>query len=351
MKKRILWIDSLKGFATICVVLGHIANGYLGAEMFIEHTALLRDLFNGIYLFHMALFFTVSGMTYRIAYFQSTSETTSFKEEKYRAQVINLILIYLFYSVVLGLSKAALSRFVNDPVSVCDVLLIWGKPIAVHWYVYVLVIYYVFFKNCITKGLCRNHCALSLSLLFVSLISGFCNTNGWFEVQRCMFHALFFYSGVRLAENTDRLQWPLTVGFLGVSAFLSVRYWSNESYITGIPIVNTVVAIGFVSFFILMFSHVHFFNQINALSYLGKHSLEIYLLHNYFITASRAIFPRLGINNFCTCIELNTVLGIGIPIILSEASKKIGIYELFFSPAKILTRIGKGRDGKAGGTA
>lgn len=30
MKKRISWIDSLKGFAILCVVLGHVADGYLG---------------------------------------------------------------------------------------------------------------------------------------------------------------------------------------------------------------------------------------------------------------------------------------------------------------------------------
>lgn len=30
MKERINWIDSLKGFAMICVVLGHVADGYLG---------------------------------------------------------------------------------------------------------------------------------------------------------------------------------------------------------------------------------------------------------------------------------------------------------------------------------
>lgn len=30
MKKRISWIDSLKGFAMLCVVLGHVADGYLG---------------------------------------------------------------------------------------------------------------------------------------------------------------------------------------------------------------------------------------------------------------------------------------------------------------------------------
>lgn len=53
MKKRIDWIDSLRGLAMFFVILGHA---------FVDHKNIIR---NYIYSFHMPLFFFVSGLTYR----------------------------------------------------------------------------------------------------------------------------------------------------------------------------------------------------------------------------------------------------------------------------------------------
>ena len=50
ISNRIRWIDSLKGFGMICVVLGHLSLGF-----YVEKY---------IYSFHMVLFFFISGMLY-----------------------------------------------------------------------------------------------------------------------------------------------------------------------------------------------------------------------------------------------------------------------------------------------
>ena len=47
---RIVWIDSLKGFLIILVVLGHAIQVVLGSECFNNH------IWNYIYSFHMATF-------------------------------------------------------------------------------------------------------------------------------------------------------------------------------------------------------------------------------------------------------------------------------------------------------
>ena len=51
MKKRIEWIDTLRGFAMFFVVLGHA---------FVEKNNIIR---NYIYSFHMPLFFFISCLT------------------------------------------------------------------------------------------------------------------------------------------------------------------------------------------------------------------------------------------------------------------------------------------------
>ena len=68
VKKRIYWIDALKGFATILVVLGHVFDGYLNAGLFENNREFLAYGFKIIYGFHMPLFFIVSGYVFQMAY-------------------------------------------------------------------------------------------------------------------------------------------------------------------------------------------------------------------------------------------------------------------------------------------
>ena len=66
--KRIEYIDAIKGFAAICVIIGHVCDGYLQSGLF-GNVGFLFVLFKLIYSFHMALFFILSGFlmehTYR----------------------------------------------------------------------------------------------------------------------------------------------------------------------------------------------------------------------------------------------------------------------------------------------
>ena len=42
-KKRVLYIDCLKGFAIILVVIGHVFDGYLRAGLFINHSSFMSS--------------------------------------------------------------------------------------------------------------------------------------------------------------------------------------------------------------------------------------------------------------------------------------------------------------------
>lgn len=55
MKTRIIWVDSLKGFLILLVILGHAIQKAYGDSCFDN------KVFNLIYSFHMAAFMAVSG--------------------------------------------------------------------------------------------------------------------------------------------------------------------------------------------------------------------------------------------------------------------------------------------------
>lgn len=74
--KRIEWLDSLRGFAMLLVVLGHVS-------------AMSSDLVLWIYSFHMPLFFIISGVVFRYSKYTSLKECMLDKTKK-------LLLPYVF---------------------------------------------------------------------------------------------------------------------------------------------------------------------------------------------------------------------------------------------------------------
>ena len=72
MKKDwVLYIDTLKGITILLVIIGHIADGYLRANIFTENRNVLHFTYNIIYSFHMPLFLFISGYVYYLAYFKN----------------------------------------------------------------------------------------------------------------------------------------------------------------------------------------------------------------------------------------------------------------------------------------
>lgn len=61
MKERIQYIDAMRGFAILLVVIGHLIQ-------YNFEDAFHNDIFNIIYSFHMPLFFFISGCVSTTAY-------------------------------------------------------------------------------------------------------------------------------------------------------------------------------------------------------------------------------------------------------------------------------------------
>ena len=341
-KNRIIWLDTLKGFATICVVLGHVVDGYMGAGFFPAHTQILRSLYNGTYTFHMALFFAISGMAYRLAYFWSDPHgSVVLKRDKLRKQMLNLLLIYILYCLVMGAFKIIVATYVNKAVSPIDLLLIWGKPIYPYWYLYVLIIYYFCFSFMLRRDwIQKRRIFFVVVLAAISCLSGFCNMHGWFQIQNVMKYALFFYIGIRTAEDKS-LNWGISLLLTACALAVVILYWNDQKYICNVPVISTVAPLGIVLFLIKLGSNSSICNRQGILSFLGKHSLEIYVLHCFFTAGNRLFLPKLGIADFWTSMAVNLVSSIAIPVIVSMVSKKMGIYNLFFAPIRLIHRNNK----------
>lgn len=331
--KRITWIDSLKGFAILCVVLGHIADGYLSAGLFPEYRGILRAIYNGTYLFHMPLFFALSGMVFQIAYVEK--ETGKLKKNRLRTQSSNLIFLYVMYCFLIWIFKLCVSKYVNKPVEASAILWILGKPIYPYWYLYVLLVQYLLFA--IDKVRTCDPRILLPVLLCMSAVSGYVDTHDWFQIKHILQYTVFFYLGILLAEGSDiRLFSPsLVILLLTVSAAVTAVFWNADRYICSIPFFNTVAALGIVMSLLYLFSRVPIFEK-RVLSLFGRYSLEIYLIHCFLTAGNRVLFSKIGIENFWASVALNLLISTAAPMILALLAKSLGFYDLFFRPGRLL---------------
>lgn len=138
--QRIDYIDAIKGFAAICVIIGHVCDGYLGSGIFGADNVLLVTIFKIVYAFHMALFFIISGFLFNGAYVGTDG---AIKKEKLKPQLFNIAFVYVLFSMFLWVFKLFFAQLSNKPVAVKDILFIWCKTIGPYWYLYVLLVIYL----------------------------------------------------------------------------------------------------------------------------------------------------------------------------------------------------------------
>lgn len=126
-KKRLIWIDSLRGSLMILVVLGHAIQSSLGNACFQNH------LWNLIYSFHMPAFMAISGWFAFSSTTKSINVGTVYKRRFDQLMVPYLSWSLLRYFISMDNSIENLSRIVIDPDSYFWFLwvLFWIKVIFI----------------------------------------------------------------------------------------------------------------------------------------------------------------------------------------------------------------------------
>lgn len=340
--KRIKWVDSLKGFAIICVVLGHVVKGYLDRNMFPNNRIAMHNICNVVYSFHMPLFFMLSGFLFARAYCTGSSPKCLLKKNSYKNQIFNLILLYIVYDVLFGFSKMIFAGYVENKVTFIDILMIWAKPIQLFWYLYVLIVLYAVFA---LKKIRNADFYYILPLLFgCAFLSNFMFKTSFFQINSILYYELFFYLGIHLEEILEnnvceKFGWILTI----IAVVTIIVFWKDDRFLSQIPIVKLIVALGISLMLIKAFRGLEGLGSLRPLELCGKYCLEIYLLHTFAATANRILLPKTGVNGCIANIVINSVLSLCIPVFFAVATKKFKIYNLLFKPYTFLRGMGNGR--------
>ena len=280
----------------------------------------------------------LSGFVYNMAYFSDNIKLHSSKTNRYKNQVIRLIYLYFLWGVIQGVIRIFFNQYSNSSGSWMDIMMLPIKFTPPYWYLYVLVVFYLVFM--LTRNVSPRIIFPVLIVLAIVQKMIFSNVLGYTNVYQIMYNALFFYIGIiikRYQKNIKKYQ----KAFIIVTAVLLVMTVDFDTLyiddmISSVPVVSIVSALGVCWILWLLFLKIKFTDK-SMLARIGNASLEIYLTHCFFTAGNRTLFARLGVTNLLVSVLLNLVLSIAASLIVAEISKKIHLYDVFFS-GKLVTR-------------
>lgn len=304
-------IDAVRGMAIVLVVIGHIIQ-------YQNPTSYNSDLtFRVIYSFHMPLFYFVSGVVTSIYSKAADKNLHLFMKRTwgllYPWGVWTLIVFTFFY--------------IRDPISFP-----FAKAIAFYWFLPVLYVCHIilFFLTATHNNkekIFHNIFPLSAILLLLVLLSND------FWISSIRFHAVYFAAGYIIAKNygrtferdSKRLLLPallfLISLFLWYIAFDIAR--SENDILKYLKFLSRALAALF-GIITTWFAVTILPKKLKCiLIYIGKYSLQIYLIHLFIIQF--IVFSPIRYS-----IGLWLVLLLSMSIMISTILKRIGFSAVLF---------------------
>ena len=343
--KKIEWLQIMRGLATIFVVFGHI--------VLLKYQSDSVDLISGIiYLFHMPLFFAMSGFLFG---FKEIVHPSAYIIKK---KLIVLGIPYLVFSALYIVMKILLQNIVRveSEVAWIDLIRLFffpanGDSVNWYWFLYALIFYFIVF------ALVKNKKNITFVLIFLSVLIFFIWKGKYYMVingcfQRSIGYMFCFgiaiFLGKKYSENQSALNSKkLIICYFvlsGIFLFLAPIYLKKIEANLFIQTFGGILVAFARLFFLLsgicltyilslLFRNTRILKR--CILIIADYSLYIYLLHSYALNLVRNIIVRFDISVWIYVL-INLLSGVYIPIILGLIIKKIPIFEFFFYPGKYI---------------
>jgi len=327
---RILWLDVARGIGIILVVVGHACGGLIDAGLDNSHQ-ILRSIFLLIYIFHMPLFFMLAGFTIQTRVAQDPA--------KFGKNILTKI-VYPYYlwsivqlTVILLAGSSINSPYTGDPL--LQILTLPWNPVSQFWFLQILALFHVF--SLIVLPRAGPVVFLLLGFFFKSFAENV-------ELPE-IFHyfcvnAPYFGIGVFLGiqgVRTNLLQGPIWVRIILLPlAAVCLEAFTYNSIVesaglqtfasASAPTIATLAGAwkGFAAALIcsaavIGISALPVVRDSTLLSYLGRRSFPIFVLHVMFVVGTRMCLVRLfGISNAAIILPTITLAGLIGPVIVDQ---------------------------------
>ena len=316
-KKRMAWVDYLRGIAILLVVYRHVLLGLQRANMDIPIALVNANMI--FFSFRMPLFFILSGI------FINGSIARRPLNKLIYIKFENLLYPYLVWSFIQITLQMLLSRYSNSDRTWIDYTYIFYQPRGLDqfWYLPALfntTIIYLLLK---VKGRLPAWTQLLLGIGFY-LLAPYCTRismiSDWMEFY------IFFALGDALSEIFFRpksqrlLNSPITLLIMIPIFTVTQIYYLSKAGTEGASIGQgpflAIALIGCFAMFVLAF-RLQSWDVLRFLRVLGFHSLFIYVMHVIIAAFTRAILTKVvGIHNPVVLLFCGIAIGVTLPVII-----------------------------------
>jgi fucose 4-O-acetylase-like acetyltransferase len=317
------WIDIAKGWGILLVVLGHALRGLQNVQL-LPSSGWSHAWDAWIYSFHMPLFFLLSGF-----FMEKAVQRPLDRALKDRAKT--LLWPYLVWSVLQTLVQIRMSNYTSSSYDWTHLLGILWKPVMQFWFLYVLLL-----LSLLWLGL-RRAGVPALVLLGLALILHLTQKESgiWAMWDLVCIHGVWFAAGAvfgimpQLVEKMRSAPFSLKVS--GGAAGFAVTSWGAITQADSLLQSNILWAIpGVLASLVLAMSLSPNLLLSRGLAWIGRLSLEIYLVHTLASATMRAILLHgLKIQDVTLHLVLASVAGVVVPVAMVLISRRLQLRHIF----------------------
>ncbi len=327
--ERYSWVDYARGIAILLVVYRHVVVGLMRADVALSPGAF--DLQEVFYNFRMPLFFVLSGV------FVAKSQQSKSFARILRDRSSTILYPYLLWGAILITLQIVFSRFANSERSFTDYQYLLTQPRKIDHLWYLLALFntsllYLLLDQVIKKkavhlviGAALHAITLSPQLEHISLVSDLCYFYLYF-VCGVTFSRALLNKNLQTEIFSPKISVPLLLCFIAGQWFWYTRQDEDTTYL---PLFFLITLVGCLIVYMLAV-YLSRFSSTRWLSYLGEHSLYIYILHVPIAAMVRALLLRAGFEiPGALMIAVCLVCGLGLPVIIYQVLKDYGFKKMF----------------------
>jgi fucose 4-O-acetylase-like acetyltransferase len=326
-------VDVARGISIFAIVITHVLRG-LNAGHLLGNGAWIAATDRTLCLWELSIFAFLGGI------FVAKSVGKRSMRMYLQERTFQFMVLYLLWTVLQGGVQLLASGVVNNPGSIVYAFRVWA-PSGQLWYLPWLVLATLVFvpmkpwlpgRAPWVFGL-----AAALSVAFWGLDGGAIGTQG--------IGLVVFYVGGMIV-GVDRVRSALQstpfaaaavggVALVALGTIIAVYTLPTAPTIGWSERTVSTVALGVVLSVVLSAGVLLVARAVRSwgfLAYCGQRSLDIFLAHIIMASGSRIVLVHLGVHSVVLLVAVGEIVGVGGPLVLSAALRRIGLAWVFDGP-------------------
>jgi fucose 4-O-acetylase-like acetyltransferase len=281
-------LDIAKGFAILLVVLGHCLDGLIASGFFRPSVAWPALTVFLIYLFHMPVFFVVSG--------HLASGKHRPAGQTLARLIPTIVYPYFLWSILEGLALVYLSKYTNNHQPISALYKILWTPIVPYWFLYALFLCHAGYLVIRKFSYSRQIAIAAVVFLAPQFFLGPLGSAHLIIVPETVRGFLYFILGVVSVSAVQQFgRWVAIAGTILFFLFAIVFYQSQLSGAIAAPAALPAGIAGIVATLAWSRLLAARGGRLAAmLAFFGRYSMSIFVMHIFFTAGARIALSRLA---------------------------------------------------------